>query len=488
MMKTMNIFKSSLLVAAVALAGTCVTSCCGEDESKNLPTQVKAYFDKDIANAEEAGACAAYFDLSNGIIEAYKTNPSAEQLMKQTVNRLTSGENCTVYGLADDQIEPLALKQTALYNKIVDASSYQRQMAPIEKTLMQIVSEGKSALFVTDFEEYTPDKRVQHASFAAPYFQKWLQAGKDITFFVFNYMEGKAAKHLYFIVFDNKQHQLLKLVRESMGAATPNGEFTLAPDAYSCTTEYPSATKGGNYHMTDGGLDIVTNVNEEGTGNCFTAYGEGSRVEYYPTGDIWENIKKNAEGAAEPGNEPRFTHLLRNLFFDFSNQDSYIIKKLDVRVTNVEQDFQKFTAWQLWNSDKDAYAKKYDSFNDAGEPALMPDHDYSKGAGNIGEIKDMLVLDQQLFDETFQQSNGKKTEIGLNFSPNFSGKPVGAEDTDLLRVDVVIAESTPNLSPRLDELFTFGPNNNLKDAIAVTLQNMNPAGTVIYTYFLKLAE
>ena len=488
-MKKKIILGNVLLAAGALLSSMSVTSCCGEDVKIDMPAEVKAYYDKDIVSAEVKDMVSAYFDLSNGIIEAYKTNPNAEQVMKQTVNRLTSGENCTVYSMADDKIEPLELKQTALYNKIVDASSYSRQMAPIEKTLSQIVAEGKSALLVTDFEEYTPDKRVQHASFAAPYFQKWLQAGKDITFFIFNYTEGKAEKHLYFIVFDNKQHNLLKLVRESMSSSVANGEFTLSPDAYSCTTEYPSAIKGGNYHMADNAQeDIVTNVIETGTGNCFTAYGEGSRVEYYPIGDVWENILMNAKGASEIGNTPVFTDLLRNLFFDFSNQDSYIIKKLDVRVTNVQNDFMKFVAWSMWNKDKQAYSECYESIDEKGEPALLEEHDYSKGPATINEIKDMFAIDQKLFEETFQQSEGKKTEIGIVFSPNFNGKPVGAEDTDMLRIDVVIAESEPNLSPRLDELFVFNGNNNLRDAITVTLQNMNPRGTIIYTYFLKMAE
>lgn len=478
-------FGRVLLTAGIMLSGvSLLTCCCSSEPSIDMPTEVKAYYEKDFVSADEKDAFSAYFDLSNGIIEAYKTNAGAEQLMKQTVNRLTSGENCTVYSMADDQIETLDLKQTALYNKIVDASSYQRQMAPIEKTLSQIVAESKSSLLVTDFEEYTPDKRIQHASFAAPYFQKWLQAGKDITFFVFNYKEGKVDKHLYFVVFDNKQHNLLKLVRESMGGSIPNGEFTLSPDAYSCTTEYPSATKGGNYHD-ENGDDIVTSVNEDGTGDCFTTYGEEARVEYYPVGDTWENILKNAQGCAAPGYTPLFTDLLRNLFFDFSNQDSYIIKKLDVRVTNVEKDFQKFVAWNLWNKDPQGYAKEYDSYDGAtGDPALKSEHDYSKGGCPTSEIKDMFVLDQSLFDETYNQSAGKKTEIGINFSPNFTGKPVGVGEKDLLRVDVVIAESEPNLSPRLEELFSFNGNNNLKDAIAVTLQNSNPRGTVIYTYFI----
>ncbi len=468
-----------LLAAGFGLAVWSVTSCCKDEVIIDIPKEVKAYFDKDFVSSDDDDKVSAYFDLSNGIIEAYKTNPSADQLMKQCVNRLTSGENCTVYSLGDDKIEPLALKQTVLYNKIVDASSYARQMAPIEKTLSQIVAEGKRSLFVTDFEEYTPDKRIQHASFAAPYFQKWLQAGNDITFFVFNYTEGRATKHLYFIVFDNKQHALLKIVRESMAGSHADGEFTLSPDAYSCSTEYPSAVKGGNYHMTDGMEDIVTSVLETGTGNCYTSYGEGSRVEYYPYGDVWENILVNAKGAAEEGNDPIFTDLFRNLFFDFSNQDSYVIKKLALRVTNVQQDFDKFVANRMFNTNKELYMAAY------GSEELLPEH---ARQATIHEIKDMFVIDQQLFEETFKASKGKKTEIGITFSPNFTGKPVGAGETDMLRIDVVVDESLPNLSPRLDELFTFNGNNNLKDAIVITLQNMNPNGTVIYTYFLKMAE
>ena len=101
------------------------------------------------------------------------------------------------------------------------------------------------------------------------------------------------------------------------------------------------------------------------------------------------------------------------------------------------------------------------------------------------EIKDMLVLDQDLFNKTMQQSGGKKVEIGIGFSPYFKGEIIGGDPSDLYRVDVVIAESQPNIGPRLDELFSWGANNNLRDAIRNTLQVLNPKGTVIYTYFVK---
>ena len=116
---------------------------------------------------------------------------------------------------------------------------------------------------------------------------------------------------------------------------------------------------------------------------------------------------------------------------------------------------------------------------------MLPDYDYSKSTPKTKEISDMLAIDQSLFQQTMAQSGGKKAEIGIVFSPNFKGNIVGGEPTDLYRIDITIAESQPNLSPRLDQLFSWGANNNLRDAIRNTLQELNPRGTVIYTYFVK---
>lgn len=107
-------------------------------------------------------------------------------------------------------------------------------MAPIEKTLDKIVKDGKSSLLVTDFEEFTPDRQVQHQSFASRYFTKWLKQGNDITFFIFDFVGEKGLTyHLYFTVFDNKSHQFLDQIRQSVAGITGYQEFHLSTDAYS---------------------------------------------------------------------------------------------------------------------------------------------------------------------------------------------------------------------------------------------------------------
>lgn len=452
----MKIFKikSLLFAVAIALANTTLISCSSSNED-NMPQLIKQYFDKDISLRNAGNKSSAYFDLSDGVVLAYK-NQGAASFLQATVQRLTSSDSCQVYSLADDKITSLNLKQTELYNKIIDSKSYIQQMAPIEKTLSKIVKEGKSSLLVTDFEEFTPDHQVQHQSFATRYFVNWLKQGNDITFFVFDFIGVRNIPyHLYFIVFDNKSHKFLNQIKESVVGVSGYQEFHLSTDAYSVHTQYPSASQGGNYHDAETGEDLITGIMEDGSETAYTNYGKNARVEYYPLGVSWEDALKNSTEATQTGFNPKYTDLFRNLFFDFSNQDSYIIKKLEVKVTDVEEDFQSYAI----NQHKNKVQNK--------------------------EIKDLLVLDQDLFNRSMTQSGGKKAEIGIKFSPNFKGNIIGGEPNDLLRIDVTIAESQPNISPRLDKLFSWGANNNLRDAIRNTLQELNPRGTVIYTYFAK---
>ena len=477
-----NLMKNLAFILAwpLALCALSLTSCSSGADG-DYATQLKQYFDKDVETADGTGAMSAYFDLSDGMVLAYKGNADAAGFLNATVQRLTSGDSTTVYQLADDKIAPLALHQTELYNKIMDEKSYSQQMAPIEKALGQIVKDGKSSLRVTDFEEFTPDHKVQHQSFATRYFVEWLKRGNDITFFVFDFVGArKLPYHLYFIVFDNKAHRLLGSIKDAVAGVKGYKEFHLSCDAYSVSTAYPSSVKGGNYHDAATGEDLVTGVLEDGSADAYKNYGEGVRMEYYPLGVSWADAQKNAQEAVQEGFDPKFTHLFRHLYFDFSNQDSYIIKKVALRVTDVEDDFNRYTEYKRIMADKEANA---DCFGPDGK--LLPEYDYTHSTARPAEIKDMLVVDDNLFSSTLAKSAGRKVEIGINFAPTFGGNIVGGAPGDLYRVDVVVADSQPNIGPRIDELFMWGANNNLRDAVRNTLQMLNPKGTVIYSYFVR---
>ncbi len=472
-----NKWSNVVLTAVFAMVGILFGSC-GEEVDESVA--VKDYFNKDLASMQSSNTISAYFDLSDGVVLAYKQNAGAADFLNRVVQKITAGENCEVYSLAANTITALKLKQTELYNKIIDERSYNQQMAPIEKTLDKIVNEGKSSILITDFEEFTPDERVQHQAFATRYFVKWLSQGNDITFFVFDYIGVKKIPyHLYFIIFDNKNHELLRSIKETVRGVNGYREFHLSRDAYEATTQYPSTTKGGNYHD-ENGEDVVTAVPEDGSLIAYKSLGEGLKAEFYPIGDQWANVLTNANAMTEAGVPVKYTHLFRHLFFDFSNRDSYTIEQLKLKVTDVQDDYLKYTQYRA------ALAAGKDNADYYGEDGkLLPEYDYTKAPGRIVDVNDLFVLDQDLFKRSFAESQGKKTEIGIKFSPVFKGDVIGAQPGDLLRVDVCVDKARPNNEQNLNALFSWGQNNNLRDAIRNTLQELNPQGTVIYTYFLR---
>ena len=122
-------------------------------------------------------------------------------------------------------------------------------MAPIEQSLKTITEGNNLAVLVTDYEEYTQDKRVQHQAYATDYFNAWLEKGGNIVFYIFNYKEKNVAKHLYITLFDNSSHELEKEVKESFEGLEHNyRRFNLSNSGYSISTDYPSEIQGGCNH------------------------------------------------------------------------------------------------------------------------------------------------------------------------------------------------------------------------------------------------
>ena len=87
----MNIFniKNLLFAAMILLASSSFTSCGSSDET-SMPQQIKQYFDKDITLKNAGNHTSAYFDLSDGVVLAYKNKDAASfpnhQLLFQALN------------------------------------------------------------------------------------------------------------------------------------------------------------------------------------------------------------------------------------------------------------------------------------------------------------------------------------------------------------------------------------------------------------------
>lgn len=508
----MNICKNrnfvTLLIAGICISAT--TSCSLTDSifggnEDAFSDKLTVYLKKDLPVVRVSSEkYAAYFDFT-GAMTACNDSQTAE-----TFNGLCqkiTGESAKfdIYKLGDSKIVPLTgeVRPAQIFAQLKNASKQQEFYAPIEDALKQITKEGRSAVLVTDFEEYTKDGQIYRQAYATPYLKSWLASGGDITFYVTDYNEG-IAKHLYYVVFDYNEHSLLKLVENSLQGLPVNYKrFTLATNSYPTCTNYLAAAKGGTYHDAYGD-DIVSMSNEDGSDNGFFKI-EGLRAESYSFGASWEDIVTNAKdqtrenGAdGKNGNDEPFTHLFRNLFIDLSHSDSYKLNALDVRVTDVYDDLEKYWAWYVASTNKPKIEKEegeiYLDFegHEAGEKYydekgnILAEYDYTKGPGNIGEIKDMLVFDNDLFKNTNAQDPAS-VELGVKFKPGFTGEILQLEGDDhIFRVDIIVQSASICDQNTLQELFDWPGNDCLFYSVKNALQDMNPQGRPIYSYFVRI--
>lgn len=491
------------LATGLACGSLGILSSCSDGPTDVLPTKdlVWNYYYEKLDYAPEFNeGFSAYFDFSDGMSEAYK-DPATRENLKGLTQKIT-GTDWVIYGMAANKLDTLRLTQTELYNKITQPR-YTDIMAPIEEALKSIVTNRKRALLVTDFEEYTADRRIQYQNYAKKYFIDWMTKGGMINFYVTDYMEGKQPKHLYFAVFDDYQGTMTKIVDDALANRTVNyAKFSLNNKPVNVYKNYSNTHKGGNYHDSTG-LDIVTAVNEDDPSNeMYTSYEKG-RVEFYPCGASWKDIYQNAQDVAQLPGADRFYSLFRGIIMDSSNKDSYIIDGYDLKVTNVQNDYYMFSNYQAALRNTPTITRNPDGsviventehpdaqfyYNpETGE--LFPEYNYTPQP--CPNVRDLFVLDSDIMEES-QRQNPDQTEIAIDFSPNFTPSTLNVQSGDLLRIDIVVAKATPNLG-KLNDLFSWGPdknkqiNSNLSEAIRNTIQEseISPQGQILFTYFVK---
>lgn len=457
-----SIFKQFICLGAIL---PFVTSCSAPEEP--IPDVLRSYLAYHSTEPQYEKGYDAYFDLSDGLLSAYAEQGISNSL-SSVVNKITGDDDCKgVYTLKNSEISKCELRQTELYNYILAPGSY-KMIAPIEKSLAQITGGGKAALLVTDFEEYNGGV-IQQQNYAKKYFIDWLSRGNRIVFFVFDYKEGAKDKHLYFTVFDTPEHLLLtnvELALEGNGATFKT--FRLNNDEISLTTSYASATMGGVYHDAETGEDVVSLTKEDGEGDCYTIF-EGMDAEFYPFLESMPNIVRNVTDAKDPdsGYDPVFTHLISGLKADFRAMSGYDVKSLDVRVSDVQDDYDKFAGFYGFNKD---------GANAGDDGRVLPEFDYAAAPGRVSEVRDVFAFAGSV--------DGGVADVAIDFRPGFSGSVANMPEGDLLRVDVVIADCAPRYDA-LPALFEWDGNRSLVEAVRNTLQALPPKGRVVYTYFVK---
>lgn len=439
---------------------------------------------------------AAYFDFSDGVNMAY-ADPVSKDNLHNIVNAVTTPET-EFYSLGNHEMTPMTGDSEQIFQDIMNPKNYEQQAAPIRKALQQIVDQNKPALLVTDYEEYDGEK-IFKGAYAKQYFIDWLKRGYDITFYVVDYKEKNKDKKLFYTVFDGKEGNLMKKIRAGLDGKTVNYRtFTMGNNNYKIITDYPSATRGGNFHNAEG-VDDVTCVCEDPKDPNHFVKMDKFRSEYYPLEEPYQYITRNAALYtidAEKDYPPTvFRYIAQNLFIS-TDDLPYNEVELGMNVYSVQDDYESFDNHLTAIKEKPTMTKD-DPYYDA-DGVLKPEYEYIPQS--FKPIHDLFILVDEPTKaiKGYEQNGGKIhegfREVGFTFSPDFDSeadevvltgdtKSIAADD--LIRVDIVIKDVEHLKDDKLNDLFKWGDYDNLSESIRLALHEVSPKGKVLYTYYIS---
>ena len=183
---------------------------------------LSAYFDdnQNKTDLTAEGQQSIYIDFSDGLIQAYSSNPTNKQFIEAISQKFVNDQNSiSWFGLGKKKfngIGNLSFRDSKdLFNFVTNETNYKDIMAPIKESLERITTGKNDAILITDFEEYSPDGKEELYAYAKDSFLEWIKAGNKITFFYNKYHEVNkktnlhSDKHLFFVVF-TKVSELLK--------------------------------------------------------------------------------------------------------------------------------------------------------------------------------------------------------------------------------------------------------------------------------------
>lgn len=472
-------------VVAVGLIGALIWWLVSGDKGFQRSTLDK-YVELSGESHVLGDGASVYVDMSDGMNFAYASAES-KQLLQDVINKLAADKAIKFYGLADEQISPLEMSHTQLYNYMLNPASYDKQKAPIQATLERIVAQKQPALLMSDFEEYN-NGVIQQAAYAKKAFIDWLAMGYKITFYKWDFVEKGKNKHLFLAVFDDNADRLTAMVNNALVMRDPNIDmyvlgghnFRYPTRQVTDETHYMTAKQGGNYHNNNG-EDIVTAVIENGDSESFFCYAKpeagatgkgnfttlstlvGARADYYPLGVTWTQALQNMAYTQEEG---VYTHLFSNICIDFSAQDGFSIEAVEARVFDMQETMDSIAA--MVETGQEVTAEAINRINP----------------------KEVRMFLTAAMEPAPQQGPGMMNLL-VDFNEKFNGTfTEGHAATNLMRANVVIAKAVPDVEKAL-RFFGWDGNPSLANSVkeAITAPTSQPDGAILFTYYLKtLAE
>lgn len=496
----------------LSIAGLFVLQGCAEKSNdpfdsihytpydKEFTARLKGYINSSFDSAQvksKQGNPALYLDFSSGINKAIGV-PDVNSLITHCYNAILT-QNFDVFQLGMQKVTPIAISNpTQLGQKISSASAYSDIYAPIQVAVEQIVQSKNDALLITDFEEWQNNKEITNTAYLKIPFKKWLSEGNSIHFFIADYVENKANKHIYFTVFSygpvDENSMLTKLEK----ILSPLKRFDLTDVKFKLVSHYPSEKSGGIFYDSKGTTEITRNVLDLKE-TYFNGLKEGKSFEIYPFGLDWKTIDEIHTAYVEKND---FNDFFRGLSIDLDNEDAFIYNDFAVEVYDVSSDFEQYEKSEEVKKHKPKIEKGSNGENKfaTSEVDKIALFCYEVNGNVKAEciykkqdpipIDEMFVLNTDLFKNT-KDVDKKKVDIAVTFHSKYNIR--GLKDPDgLKRIDIITLPPEPNMNNQELNLFKWVnpkglPNNALYESIKSTLEEntVRPPKRVIYSFYIK---
>ncbi len=462
---------------------------------------------------DKRGNQAIYVDFSDGMVQAYSSETN-KKLIDYFCQKMV-GNSIDWFGLGKNHngIGKISFTDYRdIYNKVISDNSYVDIMAPIEEALKKITASKNDAILITDFEEYTPDGKEQKYAYAKDYFTKWVQAGNSISIFYSKYHEKNSKtglegdKNLYFVIFnygeieDNSLLTKFNKAIEGRGAGLIDlKKFEINPNPFIVSNNY-----GGNEKTGLTPDDIKTTELSLGDKSEVLTYYHNGLIDEKKTFEAFEfGLSLNDLHEYYFKEKKRFS---QKLYLDVSNDKSYILNEVEVRVSDITPDYIHFVKCEraknmkpeldrdeggntIW-SKKDEENPEIVEYFEKNSSKLKKEYVYQKKSGSGEVIPEIFDYESNIFKDRLKNSP-KEVELITIFHKNYNGK-FAANDQKLLRIDYVVKNTSENYSNQLEDFkwnsiinSSNGVNSSLFESIRNTLQEVKPSG-ILYSYYLKL--
>jgi hypothetical protein len=489
-----------LLIGATSLS--LLLSCGGEDKlANNFESYIQNYHNAFIGSSNESSneKPKIYIDFSDGMASAFKKGSvNSTMIQKLAGSYLTSFE---WHGLGNKYPEMEIIKQSdnldSLYSLISVDKSYGDKNAQIDLAIKKITESNQDAILVTDFELYRNGDIQEGLSYAMEDFIKWLDKGNSISFFYnkSTFHDDKVQgthlkeKHVFYTVFTKGRATNNSIVSKIQIAFDGDplikgtyNRYDLSGNPYSIKTDYGASDNSG-----------IANIPTIIQGSKMIIHDDKLGFEAIEFPNSWEKMDGYFQKNLIKNNES----FLSKLLLDASNNDAFNLKSLKVIVTDVSDNFEKYSKYSeaksleseikmvfdpkkrdsVWSEETNKNKKIKELYR---ENKRIIKNEFKEIEGK--EIVELFDVNTTVFEKDMAREAGKKIELQTIFNKNYKKEKIKSESKPfIIRIDYVIDQVDANRSiSKLEELYP-----QLKNSIIAMFDNGYKPKGVIYSYYLK---